>query len=358
MTDADQLAAPATGGTETAAATAETSATATTETSSATAATTTQPAAATEKQPDATKAADTSKPAITAEQAAAKIAWPEDGFPDDWRERTLKSLSLEGDALKRAQEAAKRAASPAELLRSVLTGTQKISELTADIKDRVKIPGEKAKPEDVEAFRKAWGVPEAHDKYDLAALGEMTEVDKEIWNDALPVLHKANLSQAQINATAQVLKTAETVVAKRMEDRAKAVDIATQESLLLEYGSSKERDANIELANRYLGEVLGKHMDQAARTDLMNMKMADGTRLGSHIGFAKGIIEAARAWAPDALPEMGESGAGFDPQQKINEIIKLSHSQKPADKKEYQRLQPELQRLVASVNRRNAAGKK
>ena len=270
----------------------------------------------------------------------------------------MRDLNLEGDALKRAQEIAKRAGSPGELLRSVIAGTTKITELTADIKGRVKIPGEKAAPEDVEAFRKAWGVPEAADKYDLAALGEMTDVDKEVWQDALPVLHKANLSQAQINATAQVLKSAETVVARRMEDRAKAIDIATQETLLLEYGSSKERDANIELANRYLGEVLGKHMDQAARTDLMNMKMADGTRLGSHVGFAKGIIEAARAWAPDALPDIGESGTGFDPQARISEITKLAHSQKPADRKAYEAMQPELHRLTAQVNRRNAAGKK
>lgn len=310
-----------------------------------------KPADKAEKKPDA-------KVEEKIDKALEKLAWPEDGFPDDWRERTLKSLGLEGDALKRAQEVAKRAASPAELLRSVMTGTTKITELTAELKGKVTIPGDKAKPEEIDAFRKAWGVPEAADKYDLKDLGEMSEVDKEIWGEVLPGFHKGNFSQTQLGQVAAALKTAETIAAKRMEERATKIDGDTRDMLLLEYGSSRAVKANEELANRYLGDLLGKHMEKEDRTDFLNRKLEDGTRIGSHPGFVKAIIEAARQWAPEGLPEIGEGGQQVDVDKRINDIVKLSHSQKPDEKKEYQRLQPELQRLIAAKNRRDAGGRK
>lgn len=311
-----------------------------------------------EKPADKVDAKAEEKAADATEKALEKLAWPEEGFPEDWRERLIKDMKLEGEALKKAKEAAKRSSSPAELLRSVMAGTTKITELTAELKGAVKIPGDKAKPEEIEAFQKAWGVPESPDKYDLKPLGELNEVDKEIWDEVLPGFHKGSFNQSQIAVVAQALDTAKTIAEKRMEDRAKVIDEATRESLLLEYGSSKAVKANIELANRYLGELLGEHMDKEARQNFMNLRLEDGTRIGSLLPFTKAVIEKAREWAPDSLPEIGEGGQQVDPEKRIKDIVKLSHSQKPEDKKEYQRLQPELDRLIAAKNRRDAGGQK
>lgn len=284
-----------------------------------------------------------------------EVLWPQDGFPEDWRDRMLKSMGLEGDALKKAQEFAKRTASPAELLRRVMASDAKISEKDAEIKGRVKIPGEKASEEEVKAFQKAWGIPEAHDKYDLTAAGEMSEIDREIWDEVLPKFHKGHFSQGQLDLAAEAVKIAGDIGTRRMEEYAKAVDNETNEKLLLEYGSSKAVKANVELANRWLGETLGKHMDADARREFLNLKLEDGTRIGSHLSFVKAAIEAGRQWAPEGLPEIGEGGKEVDIDARIREIMKISHSSKPADKKEYQRLQPELERLIAVQNRRNAA---
>ena len=54
--------------------------------------------------------------------------------------------------------------------------------------------------------------------------------------------------------------------------------------------------------NRYLGEILGKHMPEAAeRTAFLNLCLEDGTRIGSHVPFVKAMVEAARAWGSDSL---------------------------------------------------------
>lgn len=288
---------------------------------------------------------------------ADKLIWPEDGFPENWRERIIKAMGLEGDAEKKAKEVAKRSASPAELLRRVLASDSKIGELSQAAKERVLLPNAKgAKEDDIKAFDKAWGVPETPDKYDLTPLGEMSELDKELWDTVLPTFHKGKFSQAQVAEVATALKAAEGIAQKRMEDRAKAIDAEMEENLRVEY-PGREYKANVELANRYLETLLGKHMgDKEERTSFLNMKLADGTRIGSYTPFVKAIIEAARDWSPEGLPEIGEGGQEIDPQARIKAITKLSHSQAPADKREYERLQPELHRLIAAQNRRNANG--
>lgn len=293
-----------------------------------------------------------------AKEESAKPSWPEDGFPDDWRERTIKTLGLEGDALKRAQERAKRASSPAELLRTVLAGDAKIADMAAELKSAVKIPGDKAKPEEIEAFQKAWGVPEAPDKYDLKALGELSPVDREIWDEVLPEFHKRHYSQEQLNAAAQALAKANEIAAKRMQERAEQVAAKTRDDLLVEYGSTKELNANMELANRYLGAILGKHMDGEARNAFLRMQLADGTSIGAHPGFVRAIVDAARQWAGDSIPDIGENGAGFDIDARVREITAKSQSTNPAEKAEYVRLQPELERLVAAQLRRNQNSKR
>lgn len=309
---------------------------------------------------DATKeaAATTDAPATEqppeAKEEPKAPSWPEDGFPEDWRERTVKAMGLEGDALKRAQEVAKRAGSPAELLRSVMAGTAKITDLTAELKQSVKIPGDKAKPEEIAAFQKAWGVPEAADKYDLSELGEMSPVDKEVWGEVLPSLHKANFSQAQITEAAKAMKAAEAIAAKRSQEVAEKAAQDTRDALLIEYGSSKAVEANIELANRYLGDLLGKHMDQEARNGFLKLQLADGRSIGAHPGFVKAIIAAAREWSPDGLPDTGDSGQQVDVDARIREITAKAHSNNINDRREYERLQGELDKLIAVQTRRNA----
>ena len=265
-------------------------------------------------------------------------------------------LGLTGDAEKKAMDRAKRAGSPAELLRSVVAGDAKIGELSAELKSAVKIPGENAKPEDIAAFQKAWGVPEAPDKYDLKELGDLSEADKEIWDEVLPKLHKANYSQTQLAEAAQALKTAETIAARRMQEKANAAKAATDDALIIEYGSRKAVEANVELANRWLADVFGKHMDGEARTAFLNMQLADGTSIGAHPGFVRAAIAAARETMPDALPDIGDGGQAIDVNGRIKQITALAHSKKDADVAEYARLQPELHKLIAIQNRRNGSG--
>jgi hypothetical protein len=256
-------------------------------------------------------------------------------------------------------------ASPAELLRSVLAGDAKISEVTAQLKDRVKLPtGKKDDPKDVAAFDKAWGVPEKPEGYKVWAPDgfEYTDMHKGLIAEAVKDFHKAHFNQAQVDIALQALDRAERMAEKTLGDESKARKQATDDALVVEYGSRQTYEANRELANRYLQQTFGPYFKDAEgnstlKSGMLDLQLADGSYLGDHQGFVQGIIALAKQASDDGLPIAGEPTEGVDIDKRISEITSIAHSDKPADKREYARLQPELDRLIAARNRRNTKGK-
>jgi hypothetical protein len=298
-----------------------------------------------------------------AEKAAAEVAsWPEKGFPDNWRERIVASLNLTGDDLKKAQETAKRASGPGDLLRSVMHAAGKIQEATDEVKGRPKIPtGKDDKPEDVAAFDKAWGVPEAPDKYTLPDrpkdLGERTEEDIAVLKPALEQFHKGHFSQTQVNELVRAMDEAELTLSRARAAAAQEFDKSSENELRDEWGTRKDYDANLETANRVLQLALGKYMpEQEERTGFLSLTLDNGRKLGSYPGFVKFLVDIGRngfAGVMDdgAFVEGAQSGAK-DPEERMREITRLAHTGKPADEAEYKRLQPELMRLAKRVQER------
>jgi hypothetical protein len=291
----------------------------------------------------------------------AEIAWPKEGFPEDWRERIVASLNLSGADLKKAQEAAKRAQGPGDLLRSVMHAAGKIQEATDEVKGRPKIPtGKDDKPEDVAAFDKAWGVPEAPDKYTLPErhkdLGERTEEDIALLKPALERFHKGHFSQDQVSEMIRVMDETELSLLRTRVEAAKSFDKDSENALRDEWGTRKDYDANIETANRVLTLALGKYMpEQAERESLLSLTLDNGRKLGSYPGFVKFLVDIGRngfggVMDDGAFVEGAEAG-GKSAEDRIREIVKLAHTGKPADEAEYKRLQPELMRLQERVNR-------
>ena len=129
------------------------------------------------------------------------------------------------------------------------------------------------------------------------------------------------------------------------------VQTAAVDDLRVHFG--KEYRPTIELINRMAGEGLGKHgMDAKQRGEFLSMRFADGTALGEHPAFVKWMGDLARekydAGAFEPTDEVG--GANMDARKK--EIM----GKRWSDPKEYERLQPELDRIIAAENRRNGVG--
>lgn len=311
-----------------------------------------QPTAGTEKSSTETGKDEASKTA--AEKAADEMAsWPKDGFPPDWQARLVATMGLTGDAAKKAEERAKRASSPAELLRSVMAADSKINDVTNQLKDRIKVPtGKDDKPEEVAAFRKALGIPETVDGYKLAEADKMSEVDKGLWAGALKEFHGANLSQAQVDAVQKVYAQVQEQSMSLLAERAKVAAEKAEETLRAEYGTQYK--ANLEIGNRFLAEMLTPITGSREATKaVLDMRFDDGSALGEHPAFVKLFVNLGKQLlADDGAVLVGDAATAGDITQRINEITKLAHSSSDADKREYERLQPELLKLIEAENRR------
>jgi hypothetical protein len=298
------------------------------------------------------------------DKATADAAWPKEGFPDDWRERIVASLKLEGDALKKAQDTAKRAASPGDLLRSVMAAASRIQEASDEVKGRPKLPtGKDDKPEDVKAFQKAWGVPETPEGYKLPDrpkdLGDRSEEDLALIAPALERFQKAHFSQAQQAEAIKILDEAELTVRRARAEAAKAFDEESEDALRTEWGTAQDYKANMKLANDAAAWLLGEHFpEQADREEALKITLDNGRKIGSYPGLVKTFAKIGRMLADDGAFVEGEpGGAGKEPEARMAEIAKLMHTGKPEDEAEYKRLQPEMQRLARAVDRRKQSGR-
>jgi hypothetical protein len=291
------------------------------------------------------------------------------GFPDDWRERILASLKLEGDALKKAQAYVKRMSGPADVFRSALAADGKIQEATDQVKGRPKLPtGKDDKPEDVAAFHKAWDVPKETKDYNIPdrpkELGERSEEDMGFIQPALDRFQKAHLNKAQVTEVLRVLDETELAVSRARAAHSKALDKDAEDTLRVEWGTPKDFDSNIEISNRVVERALGKYLpEQEDRSALLNLRMEDGRKLGSIPDFVRFLSDIGRnGFDPivddGSFVEAEPGGAGKDPAARMKEIAALMHTGKEADEAEYKRLQPEMQKLAQIVDRRKAGGRR
>ena len=281
----------------------------------------------------------------TQKAAAAKTAADE----GDWRAKYTEGLPAE--LADKAKKYLERRASPQELLKSALAADGKISELST----RVKLPAGKGDdPADVEAFRKAWGVPEAADKYTLPEIQgvQWSEAQKGDIGEFFKAAHAANMNQAQAEAALNVLAQSNARQMAAFQEQAKAKAETVQEDLRAEYG--RDYKANLELANRWVKEQFAPHAGENGVSDLMNVKLADGTHLGEHPAFARWAVAKGREAADHGVFELGDGATGgVSPDKRVDEIMAM----KSKDPKAYASpaVQDELKKLVGFQMRRDAA---
>lgn len=282
----------------------------------------------------------------------APSAAPAVNFGENWRDGWVEQLP--SDQREQARNYLKTRTSPHEVLRAGINADAKISQIMAE---RVKIPtGKDDDPKDVEAYRKARGVPEAPDKYDFKVpqeYGELSELDQQLKSDFLKRAHENNWSQKDVDIAVEthmaILKEAE---AEKMKMAVQASQAARDE-LMTEWG--RDFHANVELTNRMIESELMEIgiTDPNERKAIMSQRFMDGTAFGENVPIVKMLAKIARERADDGAFVVGETGDGVDLDTKIDKIIAL----RSEDPKEYERMQPELQRLVAAQNRLKARGK-
>lgn len=295
----------------------------------------------------ATKAGIGSNSGKTADEVLAELA-----LNDEMKGKLVSSLPK--DAQERASKWLKTRASLPDLLKAGLGADSKISELTAQLKGTVRLPGKDAKPEEIAAYRKAVGVPESADKYAVYRPEgyEPTEVDQEVEKTFLESVHAAGLSQPQVDA---VLKTHYLIQAqqqKAMETRAREAGERAEEELRIEYG--RDYKANLNLANRYIAEMFGPDMgeDAASAHGFLGRRFADGSCLGEDVGFVKGLVRLAKAWADDGAVLMGDLDGATD----VDTEIKTMMGKMGTEEYKSKAFQDKLDGLIAIQQKRQSNG--
>jgi len=302
-----------------------------------------------------TETPDADKPVATPDakaDTAPKIAPLEWG--DDWRDRAIVSLDIKDEKeRKRTLDWMAKKNNPAEIIRAGLHADQKISELT---RERVKIPtGKNDDPKDIAAFRKTWGVPEKADDYKAEIpkeVGTLSDLDQELLSEFKQNAFEKNYSQGQFDDAVKMYWA----VDQRVKAAQEAQRIQRQQANMDEIRSfaGAEYRNNVELANR----MFQNDLKQLGYTDndsqsLMNTQLADGSLLGDHPTFVKWAFMVAKERADDGAFVGSEPADGVDVDSEIRRIVAV----RDKDPKEYEALQPQLDRLIAVQNRRKARGR-
>lgn len=297
-----------------------------------------------------------------------EIKWPDKGFPPDWRERSIAMMELKGEEATKEMERLKKFGSPAEVTRSSREAASKIQQLTDAQKGLIKLPGKDAKPEEIDAYRKAIGVPDKPEEYlkVLPArpkeLGERDPADVELLKVALPVFHAKNFTPDQITTMVQAMDQAEAMMRSQTATVSKTFDKESSETLRVEWNGKGQFDKEVEVANRaaktLFGDFVGKSgtdIDVGSTGEFFNLTLDNGRKLGSYPAIVKAFNRLGKegfdAVDTDDLPEIGETVGAADLDAEIKKITSLAHTGKSADEAQYKALQPRLEQLTARKTR-------
>jgi hypothetical protein len=243
--------------------------------------------------------------------------WPEAGFPDNWRDRMLVGVEDKDGTLAKAL---KDAASPAELPKALMERDSKIKAMDERLKKAVVIPGEGASKEDIQAFRKALGVPEKAEEYKFfrpdAVKPDTPEAEesKRLEAEFAPIMLQAGINQGQVD---EIVKGFYTVQNKQQAARdANAVAVAKKTESDLKAEMGKDYEPNLEMALRAMNYYM---KDETA--NFLDLQLADGTRLGDNANITRGLVRMGREWSNGVEMIDGKPTTGIDVQGEYNKMM-------------------------------------
>ena len=303
-------------------------------------------------------AGDGAKPAIGAEDTGgAKAAEPSQADKDvvdllgpNWRDRIVTAPGFKDEERTKIKAYLDRRGSIYDVLRSGANSDQKISEL---MRDRVKIPtGKNDDPKEIAAYRKARGAPEDPEKYDIKLpedFGELDSLDKDLSSDFKKRAHALHWGQKDFDLAIETVVARDRMRAAEQANKVLRAKEAAVDELRIHFG--KDYRPTVEMINRMIGEEMAAIGidDPNLRREALSERFADGMALGEKPWFVKMMANIARKYGDPGVFEAGEPVEGGDVDSKIETIMGMMMT----NPKEYERMQPELKRLIEIQERRN-----
>ncbi|MQY48196.1 hypothetical protein GAO09_19355 [Rhizobiales bacterium RZME27] len=148
---------------------------------------------------------------------------------------------------------------------------------------------DKSTPEEVKAFREAYGIPEDAAAYpgDFRNDFKASEADTAILGEFKAAMHSKNVPPAAAAAALDWYQDFATAQQQELDGNMVKVAKETQGALRSEWGG--EYDGNISAVQ----ELMTTHLGKDGFGDMMEMRMMDGSRLQDHPGFVKMMAQIA-----------------------------------------------------------------
>lgn len=274
-----------------------------------------------------------------ADTPAATTTWPE-----DWRE---KWAGKDDKLLARL----KRFASPDNVFKSYLDIERKVrgGQYQPALPDG-------AAPEEIAAYRKQAGIPEAPDGYKIgfaegAQVPESAKAQLDAWRQHM---HNANTPPQYVEAAWEGYRAVQEAEAQRRYEAAQEKLVETKSLLRSEWG--RDYDTNNTRANNLIADYGGD-----AAGDMMKWVLLDGTPLGAHPEFVKMMVNIALATGGDdySRQESVMGGKTLDDdleEQRELRRTNLREYDKPENETKRTKIYAELaKRDAAAANRGRAA---
>lgn len=249
------------------------------------------PAAAPVAAPAAAPAPAALAPApapVASAPAAGPAAAPaaDDGksyWPADWRKTVSKD---DAKVLARLD----RYASPEAAMHALIAAQNKIS--SGELKPTL---GKDAKPEEVAEYRKAMGIPESADKYDLGNDLALDDDDKATAAELLKAAHATNQTPEQVRATLKAIKALQQTSEETRFESDKKLIQQGEDTLRTEWGPEYRRNLNL------IHGLLDGAASPGLKDAFFKSRLPDGTPIGSSPEMLKLMVSLALVQNPTGV---------------------------------------------------------
>lgn len=257
-------------------------------------------------------------PTAPAPAATATPATPEPA--GDWNPK-WRELMAGGDEKELKQLT--RYASPLEVWKKARALEGRLS--SGEVKP---VLAKDATPEQIAEYRKAHGIPEAPDKYDIKGV-KIDDDDKPMIDKIVASMHGANATPEQVKAAISVLPE---MKRQALEARAEAdhnAASAAEEALRAEWGADFKRHMNL------IGGVLDLTGSPNLKQQLIQGRLADGTPIGSSPEAMRFLLNLALIQNPAGVVVPSSGGDQMQGvADEIGKIEKVMKENRPAYNKD------------------------
>ncbi len=281
-------------------------------------------------------------PAPSPAPAPAPDPEPKGDWPEDWRQR----LSAKDE---KALAQLERFASPLAVFESYQELRKQLSSGAYR-----KVLGKDAKPEEIAEWRKANGIPETPDKYDLS-LEDGTvigEADKPLVMKFVENMHGKNATPDQVKAGVKAYFDIRKEAVAKQEETDAAQMVETEETLRAEYGG--EYRANVNAAKAFLQSAPGGIADK-----VLGARQPDGKMMANDPDVLRWLVGMARELNPvgTVVPPGGDQTKAIS--TRLSEIRSMMYLPSGENNPAYwknQGIQEEFGRLLEAEGRLKGKG--